>query len=100
MCLVEARCSGFLENRGQSGREEYSLVDPYERQTRLNGSGCFEPGRGAPRIFPLLTAVRNMPQHTPAALFSAVYSAHFARNDLQGNKNGHVATAGIHVGRS
>jgi len=68
------------------------LVYPNEQQATLNGLGYFEPGRGV--------ALRDMPFLYPAALFLAyVHSAHFARNALQSNKNGYIATARINVNR-
>jgi len=63
------------------------LVNPNERRATLNG-----PIWGA--------ALRDMPFFRSAALFLAdVQQAHCARNALQRNKNGDVATAIISVSR-
>jgi len=70
-------------------------VNPNKRQATLNGLIW-----GAPRAFPSVTALREMPfLHAATLFFADVHSAHCARNALQRNKNGYFATAKISVNR-
>ncbi len=71
------------------------MVDPNERQQgELRLRKRESPGGATLNGLIWGAALRDMPFLYPAALFLAyVHSAHFARNALQSNKNGYIATA-------
>jgi hypothetical protein len=71
-------------------------VNPNERQATLNDLIW-----GAPRAFPSVTALQEMPFLHAATLFLAdVQQAHGTRKALQRNKNGYFDTARISINRS